>query len=147
MQNISVNFTTKRDEQFLLNNSQLTSEVFNRKYKYDEILVAKVDNQTVGLLVFDYLWYHIPFIAFIWVDSKYRKNGIGRALLYRLEKFFLKGKNDVLFSSSKENAKEAQAWHKHMGFKECGLISEINDDNTGEVFFRKSLKRNSQSIA
>jgi len=65
MQNISVNFTTKRDEQFLLNNSQLTSEVFNRKYKYDEILVAKVDNQTVGLLVFDYLWYHIPFIAFI----------------------------------------------------------------------------------
>lgn len=147
MKELSINLATKQNESFLRENAQLSGELFNRKLKYNEILVAKVDNQTVGLLVFDYLWYHIPFIAFIWVDSKYRKNGIGRALLYRLEKFFLKGKNDVLFSSSKENAKEAQAWHKHMGFKECGLISEINDDNTGEVFFRKSLKRNSQSIA
>ena len=31
----------------------------------------------------------------------------------------------------RENAKEDQAWHKHMGFIECGFISEINDDNTG----------------
>jgi len=45
-----------------------------------------------------------------------------------------------------ENAKDAQAWHQHMGFKECGLISEINAANVGEVFFKKSLKRGVQSI-
>ena len=38
-----------------------------------------------------------------------------------------------------ENAKDAQAWHQHRGFKESGLISEINVDNIGEVFFRKTL--------
>ena len=100
MQNISIDFATKRDEQFLLNNSQLTSEVFNKKYKYNEILVEKVDNTLAGFLILDYLWYHIPFITFIWVNDKYQKSGIGRALLERLEKFLLKGENDVLFSSS-----------------------------------------------
>ncbi len=29
-----------------------------------------------------------------------------------------------------------------MNFNDCGLITEINDENTGEVFFRNSLKRN-----
>ena len=147
MKELSINLATKQDESFLRENAQLSGELFNRKLKYNEILVAKVDIQPVGFLIFDYLWYHIPFIAFIWVDDKYRKNGIGRALLYHLEKFLLKGENYVLFSSSEENAKEAQAWHKQMGFKKCGLISEINYGDNGEVFFRKSLKRNSQSIA
>lgn len=142
MQNISVNFTTKQDEQFLLNNSQLTSEVFNRKYKYEEILVAKVDNQSVGFLIFEYLWSQIPFIAQIWINTDFRRQGIGRSMLNYFEKYLNKNNHTMLLSSSMENNKNAQEWHRHMNFNDCGLITEINDDNTGEVFFRKSLKRN-----
>ena len=134
-----IDFAKKQDEHFLINNSKLNSEGFNRKFEHHEILIAKINNQSVGYLVYDYLWHHIPFISFIWVDDKYRKIGIGGALLDYLEKFLItKGYND-LFSSSEENAKEAKAWHRHMDFKDCGSILEINNDNTGEIFFKKSL--------
>ncbi|NHZ85563.1 MAG: GNAT family N-acetyltransferase [Planctomycetia bacterium] len=139
MNDISVKFAGKQDELFLLNNSQLTSEVFNRKYQHDEILIATLDGQAVGFLVFDYLWYHIPFIVFIWINVKYRKKGIGKTLLSHLEKFLLNKGNVILFSSSEENAINAQAWHRHMGFKDCGSISGINYNNTSEVFFKKDL--------
>ena len=78
-------------------------------------------------------------MASIWINPEYRKIGIGKSMLNYFKQYLSDNNYTMLFSSSMENAKEAQAWHKHMGFKECGFISEINDDNTGEVFFRKSL--------
>lgn len=147
MKELSINLATKQDESFLRENAQLSGELFNRKLKYNEILVAKVDTKPVGFLIFDYLWSKVPFIAQIWIVNGYRKKGIGKGLLNYFERYLSDNNHTMLFSSSMENAKEAQAWHKQMGFKEYGLISEINDDNTGEVFFRKSLKRDSQSIA
>ena len=52
----------------------------------------------------------------------------------------IENNNEQLISSSMENVKDVQVWYQHRGFKECGLISEINADNVGEVFFKKSLK-------
>ncbi len=139
MQNINIDFATKQDELFIRKNVELTSEFFNRKVKYNEIFVAKVENKQVGFLIFDYLWSEVPFMASIWINPEYRKIGIGKSMLNYFKQYLSDNNYTMLFSSSMENAKEAQAWHKHMGFKECGFISEINDDNTGEVFFRKSL--------
>jgi len=45
----------------------------------------------------------------------------------------------VLFSSSQANEPEPQAWHRHVGFEECGFIAGINEGGVGEVFFRKVL--------
>jgi len=140
MKNLTTDFATKQDKPFLISNSKLSGEIFDRKYKYNEILVAKIDNQSVGYLVYDYLWHHIPFISFIWVVSKYRKSGIGKTLLSYLEKFLIKRGNDMLFSSSEENAIKAQEWHRHMGFKDRGSILGIDDNNTSEVFFKKVIK-------
>ena len=140
MKNISVIFVAKQDVQFLLDNTDLSSELLNRKLKYKEILVAKVEDKNVGFLMFEYLWSHIPFITQIWICADCRKKGIGTSLLNYFEQYLFVNNHKMLFSSSMENAKEAQAWHRHMGFKDCGTISEINDDDTGEVFFRKSLK-------
>ena len=140
MQNIIIDFAKKDDEQYLLKNSQLTSEYFNRKHMYDEILVAKIDNQSVGYLVYDYLWHHIPFISFIWVESKYRKNRIGITLLTYFENYLSTKNHNALFSSSEETAINAQTWHRRMGFKNYGSILEINDNNKSEVFFKKNLK-------
>ncbi len=139
MQNINIDFATKQDELFIRKNVELTSEFFNRKVKYNEIFVAKVENKQVGFLIFDYLWSEVPFMASIWINPEYRKIGIGKSMLNYFKQYLSDNNYTMLFSSSMENAKEAQAWHKYMGFKECGFISEINDDNTGEVFFRKSL--------
>jgi hypothetical protein len=34
---------------------------------------------------------------------------------------------------------EPQAWHRHIGFTECGALVGINDGGIGEIFFRKVL--------
>ena len=140
MNNNSIGFANKRDSQFLRDNAQLNKELFIRKLKYKEILIAKVEDRQVGFLIFEYLWSHIPFIAQIWIHADYRKKGIGKSLLNYFEKYLRENNYTILLSSSMENAIEAQAWHKHMGFIDSGLISKINDDNTDEVFFRKSLE-------
>lgn len=35
------------------------------------------------------------------------------------------------------DATKAQKWHIRRGFEECGFITSINENNVGEVFFRK----------
>lgn len=135
-----IGFAKISDNLFLIDNTQLSHKTLNQKLLNNEVLVAKSDERFIGLLILDFLWNHIPFISFIWVDEKYRRLGVGRALLIFLEDYLVKNNNEQLISSSMENAKDAQIWHQLMGFKECGLISEINADNIGEVFFKKSLK-------
>ena len=56
-----------------------------------------------------------------------------------MEQFLNKNNHIMLLSSSIEKNINAQVWHRHMGFKDCGKNSEINDDNTGEIFFKKTL--------
>jgi len=146
MQNVIISFATKPDNLFLKSNTQLPHRTLNQKLLNKEIIVAKSDRKSIGLLILDFLWNHIPFISLIWIDEKYRRLGVGRALLIFLENYLIENNNEPLISSSMENVKDVQAWHQHMGFKECGLISEINADNVGKVFFKKSLKRDVQSI-
>ena len=146
MQNVIISFATKPDNLFLKSNTQLPQRTLNQKLLNKEIIVAKSDRKSIGLLILDFLWNHIPFISFIWIDEKYRRLGVGRALLIFLENYLIENNNEQLISSSMETVKDVQAWHQHMGFKECGLISEINADNVGEIFFKKSLKRDVQSI-
>ena len=94
MKNINVNFVVQKDEPFLRKNAQSTDELFDRKLKYSEILIAKIENKPVGFLIFDYLWTDVPFIAQIWIFTDNRKIGIGNGLLnyflsvYRLCLFF-----------------------------------------------------------
>ena len=139
MNNINVVFATKLDQYFLTENAHISSELFNRKLKYKEILIAKIDEKRAGILISEYLWSHIPFIAQIWINVDFRKIGIGKSMLNYFEQYLIENNHFILLSSSMENNINAQDWHRHMGFKDCGIISEINDDNTGEVFFKKSL--------
>jgi hypothetical protein len=43
-----------------------------------------------------------------------------------------------LYSSATGDEVPPQAWHRHMGFEECGILVGHNE-GVGEIFFRKSL--------
>ncbi len=108
MNNLNIVFATKLDEYFLVENAHISSELFNRKLKYNEILVAKVKGKSVGFLIFEYLWSQIPFIAQIWINTDFRRQGIGRSILNYFEKYLNKNNHTMLLSSSMENNKNAQ---------------------------------------
>ena len=137
---ITIRFATPDDLDWCVTQDhQVLPGVIARKIEIDEILVGECAGQRVGYLRLEYLWSIVPYIALIWVPENCRRQGVGRAMLAFLEAF-LRGKgHTLLMSSSQADEPGPRAWHRHMGFAECGILAGINVGGVGEVFFRKAL--------
>jgi ribosomal protein S18 acetylase RimI-like enzyme len=119
--------------------SSVPEEIVSRKIEFREVIVAERGGAIVGYLRFEYLWSRVPFIGLVVVREEDRRQGIGRSMLEFLEKFLRDEGHGVLLSSSKVDEPEAQAWHRGVGFQECGILSGVNEGGVAEVFFRKTL--------
>lgn len=119
--------------------SSLKQNQLQWKLQNNEILLAQNIEGLVGYLRLEYLWSKYPYIGLIRVRPEYQKQGIGKKMLAYLENHLKDQGLDQLFSSSQVNESEPQAWHRHMGFIECGIINAIND-GIGEVFFVKNIR-------
>ena len=118
----------------------ITERVMRQKITNNEIIVAELDGELGGYLRLEYLWSTIPYIAMVFVIEAYRKEGIGKRILEFTEDFLREHGHEIFLSSSQVNEPEPQAWHRSMGFEECGVLNGINEGGIGEVFFRKKLK-------
>ncbi len=133
-------FATYEDKDWVQSRDTLvTDEMFQYKLKQKEIVVGELDGKKVGYLRLEYWYLVMPFMGLVVVEEGCRNKGIGRAMLGFLEEHLVKSGYSVLYSSSDVNEPEPQAWHRHMGFKDCGIISGMNKDGIGEVVFRKDL--------
>ena len=103
------------------------------------VVIAEAGGHVVGTLHLEYLWGTQPYVAWVRVAETHRRRGIGRALVGFLEAEMRREGHGQLLSSSQRNEPEPQAWHRQLGFSECGAISGLNRDGSDEVFFRKSL--------
>ncbi len=110
-----------------------------RKISNEEIFLLFLNGVPAGQLRVAFLWSIIPYIELIYVDSNFRKQGYGQMLLGYLEAHLRTQGYQDLYSSSQVDEPEPQAWHRHMGFEECGIINGLNEGGIGEVFFKKVL--------
>ena len=127
------------DLEFVTQDGHVSREVVAGKTGRGEVVVAEQDGKSIGYARVEFLWSTVPFIALIWVLEPHRKQGVGRAILAHLESRFRAEGHEALFSSSQADEPEPQAWHRRMGFEDCGVIERINEGGVGEVFFRKVL--------
>lgn len=120
-----------------------------RRIEANDVIVAEVDGRTVGYLRIEYLGLIAPYLGIIGVDEEYQRKGIGTAMIAFLEEHLVSWKERkifklegqaVLHSSAEATATESQAWHRAVGFRECGIIAGCNEGGIGEIFFRKILK-------
>jgi GNAT superfamily N-acetyltransferase len=134
-------WATPADLDFLLATGavHLPVAILTRKIAWQEIVIVEQAGAQVGHLQLDYLWSIVPFIAVIWVLEPHRKRGAGRTLLAFIEEHARAQGHTLLYSSSQLDEAAPQAWHRHMGFEECGILAGHND-GIGEVFFRKRLR-------
>jgi GNAT superfamily N-acetyltransferase len=116
------------------------AEVVRRMIERQQVVIAEQDGQPAGYAYFDYLGVLTPFLAMIWVFEEHRGRGVSRYILRFLEAYFRERDHDMLYSSSQVDQPEPQAWHRHMGFEECGFIMGTGSDGVGEVYFRKRLR-------
>lgn len=138
---IEVRHANPGDLPFVAQDGYLPQSTVLRKIESGEVLVAELDGRSVGYLRIEYLWSKLPYIALIRVMPEYRRMGVGMALLRLLEEKLRDAGHDLLLSSSEAGEPEPQAWHRHMGFEDCGRLEGINAGGVDEVFFRKALKQ------
>jgi GNAT superfamily N-acetyltransferase len=122
VQNVALRLAIPADLDFVRPDRGLSDDVVRHKIERQEIVVAEWQGTVVGCL-------HL----------EYQRQGIGKALLRYTEAVLRDKGHDVLYSSSQANEPEPQAWHRHMGFEECGVIAGINPGGVGEIFFRKRI--------
>ena len=127
------------DLAFVSQDGYLPREVVLQKIQHGECFVVLLDGELAGYLRLEFLWSLVPYIALIHVTDTFQKRGCSRKLLDFVILHLQNEGFDVLYSSSQANEPEPQAWHRHMGFEECGMIGGINDGGIGEIFFRKSF--------
>lgn len=137
---ISVRRAEEDDVGFVSQDGYADHETVLRKIRQGEVFVAEVDGVPAGYTRIEFLWSVQPYVALIRVLEPYRRRGVGRALLDELERRLRERGHTVLFSSSQVDEPEPQAWHRHMGFQECGVIHGLNEGGVGELFFRKDLR-------
>lgn len=135
-----VRFAEPEDlEWCVVEDGYVTEKVIRNKIVNDEIIVVELDGQLIGYIRLEYLWSTTPYIGLVFIIDEYRKAGVGRKMLEFLEEHLRTHGYDVLMSSSQANEPEPQAWHRAIGFEECGMISGLNEGGIGEIFFRKRL--------
>lgn len=134
-----VRFADQKDLSFVAQDGYIPREVVASKIDAGEVVVAEHDATPVGYLRIEYLWSRLPYITLIRVLPDHRRAGVGRALLGFLERELERAGHTMLLSSSQADEPEPHAWHRHVGFTECGRLERINDGGIDEVFFRKEL--------
>ena len=127
------------DLDFVSQDDYLPDFVIKRKVGDGDVVLALWDGEPVGYLRLEWLWSKLPYIELIWVLEPYRRAGVGRALLTHVEVEIISRGHVALYSSSQADEPEPQAWHRRMGFEECGWLDGLNEGGVGEVFFRKVL--------
>ncbi len=135
----TVNLANPHDLKFVSQDGHLPDAIILRKIKQGEVFLLCVDAQPVGYLRLEFLWSSMPYIALIYIQQVQRKHGYSRQLLAFVEKHLQGQGHTSLYSASQLDEPAPQAWHRHMGFVECGVINGINVGGIGEVFFRKLL--------
>lgn len=136
---IAVRAATESDLGFVSQDGYLPDPVVERKVRVGDVFIALRDNEPVGYLRLEWLWSKVPYIELVRVLEPHRRAGVGRALLAHVEAEALDQGHSALYSSSQADEPEPQAWHRRMGFVECGLLTGLNEGGVGEVFFRKTL--------
>jgi GNAT superfamily N-acetyltransferase len=136
---VSVRIAESADLDFVSKDGYIPKDEVSWKIQRKECFVLSVDDQPVGYLRIEYLWSMLPFISLVIIQAAYRKRGYSRDLLGFVEEFLKEKGHKVLFSSSQADEPLPQAWHRHMGFEECGVINGVNAGGVGELFFKKEL--------
>lgn len=144
---IVVRFARLDDLDFAYQDGYIPAGVLKRKIegqtlnpaRIEDVVIAEWNGKRVGYVRLEYLWSIVPYISLIQVLPEYRRQGVGKALIQFIETFLREAGYEALYSSSQADEPEPQAWHRHVGFEECGFIAGIND-RVGEVFFRKRLR-------
>jgi N-acetylglutamate synthase-like GNAT family acetyltransferase len=141
VEELLIRFAEEEDEgACALLDPQIPPYFLTRRIEQREVIVAELDGEVVACLRFEFLGAQAPMISLLAVRQDLQGEGIGRHLVEFLEEYLRDlGYNDLLFAA-REGSPDFEGWLRRLGFHECGFLSGMHPDGSGEVFFRKTLE-------
>lgn len=136
---ITVRAAEPPDLAFVSQDGYVPDALVARKIEQGEVIVSEINGVPAGYARIEYLWSLRPYLSVIRVIEQHRRQGVGKTMLMYLGEILKASGHSTLLSSSQVDEPEPQAWHRRMGFRECGIINGVNDGGIGEVFFAKDL--------
>lgn len=119
--------------------SRLTQSRISSMVKEKEIVIALQGSKIIGYLRLEFIWLKVPYLSWILVDQDQRRQGIAAEIVAFLASSLRKKGHKYILSSYQDNAPDSKRWHTKLGFKKCGKISTINEDNSTEIFCRLKI--------
>ena len=118
--NIEIRTAVDHDIDQIIKLEHLISlDLLKEKVKNMEVLVCLKDDIIIGVLRFGWLWDIFPFINYLWIIEKYRKQVIGKQLVDHLI-YLTKNKNNNAVFTSTQADEEAQHFWRKIGFEDSG---------------------------
>ncbi len=98
------------------------------------------ENNRAGLMYYSVLWDNLPFLNLIFIEDKYRKQGIGTEAM-QLWEADMKKQNYKMVLISTQVDEDAQHFYRKLGYIDCGalLLDGTPLDQPMEMFMRKVL--------
>jgi len=111
-----------------------------RSTSSNDCFVAVTDGRVVGYAVLNYRFYDNGFIDMLYVDRRFRRGGIGSALLSHVEQRCTTAK---LFTSTNQSNTPMQLLLRKSGYLPSGMIENL-DEGDSELVYMKSLRSDVQ---
>jgi ribosomal protein S18 acetylase RimI-like enzyme len=111
-----------------------------RMARTDRALVAEENGEVAGILVFQPDFLLGQFVALLAVRPEAAGQGVGRALMARIEKTALRKKRWLWVSSDGDNEAAAR-FYKKLGFVRVARLPDLIRDGRSEVLWRKGREK------
>jgi ribosomal protein S18 acetylase RimI-like enzyme len=135
---MKIEYASELDFDFILNNDRhISKQLIKNKLKEKEIILVKdEDNKIIGWLRYNYFWDNTPFMNMLYLNEKYRSNGIGKELVGVWENEMRSLGYEMVMTSTLSN-EQAQHFYRKLGYKDAGSL--LLEDEPLEIIFTKSI--------
>ncbi|MHB1001770.1 MAG: GNAT family N-acetyltransferase [Armatimonadota bacterium] len=120
------------DEKAIGNTSR--GGILNDAVAAGQCLIAEIGSEPVGFAVFEQSFYGQGFISLLIVHPKYRRQGVGKAIISFIEENYPTNK---LFTSTNESNLPMQNICESSRFSKSGYIENLDEGDPEVIYYKR----------
>lgn len=137
MKSVEIRYVRQSDKEFWFTlDKHIAFAEFDKKVRDRQGYVLLVDGRPAGILRYNLFWDNTPFCNLLYIDSRYRRQGLGAILMTRWEnEASALGYGRLLTSTQSDE--EGRYFYQKIGYAECGSMTVPNE--SVELFLAKTV--------